>query len=93
LIAVSIVIGAPTTLAPRDRSDIRDVIEMGVADEDRVGLLDVRDGEAERPAARHAVEVGVEDEHLAAEGNLVVGIAEPAHHQGVGGSRQCRSAD
>jgi hypothetical protein len=49
----------------RNRSHIRDVIEMGVADKDRVRLLHLAWYDAGRAIARTALEVGVEQKNLA----------------------------
>src|SRR5262245_31307095 len=51
---------------PRDWRRVGHVVEMSMADEYRVGLLDVARHDAGRPIARAAIEISIEQEHLAA---------------------------
>jgi hypothetical protein len=67
----------------RDRPDIRDVVEVRMADKDRIGLLDLAGHDAGRAAARALFEIGVEQDHLVAEGELVIRGRKPTQHDGV----------
>src|ERR1700748_1500553 len=59
----------------RHRSDVRDVVEMGVGNKDCSCCLYVGGGEAEIMASRGPVEVGVKKIELALENELRIGIS------------------
>src|ERR1700738_3361304 len=90
-LAVSTVIGAPTTDAPVCRAT-GPMVEMRVRDEDRLGLRHVARLEAERMAARRAVEMGVKQIDLALVAKFEIGVGEPADDDRVGLRRGQRSA-
>jgi hypothetical protein len=56
---------------------------MAVADDDHVRPLHVRGGKAERGIIAAAIDEGIEQDDLVAVGELEVGKAGPAHHEGV----------
>jgi hypothetical protein len=69
--------------AQRDRGRVRHVVEMAVADDDGIRPLHFRRGKAERGIVAAAIDEGVEQDDLVAVGELEIGKAGPAHHQGM----------
>jgi hypothetical protein len=77
----------------RHRNDVRHMIEVAVTQEDHARPLYLFGGEAQRPVARLAIVIGVEQEHLPAVIDLVIRIGEPAEHRGLAGLGQERPPD
>jgi hypothetical protein len=64
------------------------MVEVGVADEDRIGLLDLARHDASRPIARAALKIGVEQEHLTTVDELVIRRRKPPQHDLTGVAQQ-----
>ena len=75
-----------------DRTNIGNMIEMRVRDEDGFGLRHVGRLEANVMAARRAVEIGVEQIDLALVGEFEIGVAEPTDDDSIGLRRRQRPA-
>jgi hypothetical protein len=67
-----------------DRTNVRNMIEVRVRDEDCFGLRHVGRLEANVMAARRAVEIGVEQIDLTLVGEFKIGVAEPTDDDRIG---------